>query len=213
MSKRFVLFVASVCALTLLVPHVAPAQEARQFEAFGSFSYLFADVGGSGLNDIGGVGFNGEFAFFVNDWLGVGAEVGYNKGDLDVPVIAIFSPLDIDFSQWTVLFGPRFRFAETERFRVGAQAMAGIARGSVAIDFDFEEPFIIRAPGQPPQRLDLLAFDVDETVFAMMFGVHFDLRINERITWRVAQPDVLVTGYGNDGQAHFRISSGLGFEF
>ena len=44
-----------------------------------------------------GAGFNGEFAFFVNDWFGIGAEVGYNTADLDIPVIAIFPPLDIEF--------------------------------------------------------------------------------------------------------------------
>jgi hypothetical protein len=27
------------------------------------------------------------------------------------------------------------------------------------------------------------------------------------------QPDLLITGYGNDAQTHFRISSGLAFDF
>ncbi len=203
-----------VCVLALSVPGAAGAQEARQFEAFGSFSYLIADVGG-GLTEVSGPGFTGQFAFFLNDWFGLGAEVGYNNGDLDVPVIAIFPFPEVSFSQWTVMFGPRFRFAETERFRVGAQAMAGIARGSVDVEFDIER-LIAEIPGLR-QRLRLVAFpldlDIDQTVFGASFGVHFDVKINDRLTWRAVQPDVLVTNYGNDAQAHFRITSGLGFEF
>jgi hypothetical protein len=205
-----------ILSLALLAPDTATAQEDRRFEAFGSFSYLIADVGGSefGLADVNGAGFTGEFAFFLNDWLGLGVEGGYNSGDLDLPVIAIFPPPDISFSQWTLVFGPRFRFAQTERFRVGAQAMAGIAQGRVHAEFDPEE-LIVGLPDRDRRRLRLRAFDVafDQTVFALSFGVHFDLKISDRLTWRVAQPDLLVTGYGDEAQKHFRISSGLGFEF
>lgn len=216
MSRCLSLVFSPVCALALLMPHAATAQEARQFEAFGSFAYLIADVGGNdlGLSNVSGPGFTGEFAFFLNDWLGLGAEVGYATGDTGLPLISIFSGLDIGFSQWTVMFGPRFRFAETDRFRVGAQAMAGIARGSADIDFDIEE-LIAEIPVFVPRRLGLRAFDfeVDQTAFGASFGVHFDLKINDRLTWRVVQPDVLITNYGDGGQAHFRIASGLGFEF
>ena len=220
MRTHLSLVLLSTCVLALLAPHVATAQEARRFEAFGSFSYLIADVGGGdlGLGNVSGPGFTGEFAFFLNDWFGLGAEVGYNNGDIGLPVIPVFaqivSDLDIGFSQWTVMFGPRFRFAETERFRVGAQAMAGIARGSADIDFDIEE-LAIPFPGFGPGRFGLRAFDldVDQTVFGASFGVHFDLKINDRLTWRVVQPDVLITNYGDGGQAHFRIASGLGVEF
>ncbi len=216
MARRIWAPVAVLCVLAFIVPDSAMAQQDRRFEAFGSFSYLIADVGGNdlGLADARGVGFTGQFAFFLNDWLGLGTEVGYNNGDLDLPVIAIFPAPEVDFSQWTVLFGPRFRFAETARFRAGAQAMAGIARGSVGVEFDPEE-LAFDLPDRFRRGLRLQAFDVafDQTVFALAVGVHFDLRINDRLTWRIVQPDVLLTGYGDDTQAHFRIASGLGFEF
>ncbi len=216
MSQRLLLVVVSVCVLTLSLPHDAVAQERRQFEAFGGFSYLVADVGGSDFADVSGPGFTGEFAFFLNDWFGLGAEVGYNAGDLGLPELSIIALPEVSFSQWTVMFGPRFRFAETDRFRVGAQAMAGIARGSFDVDFDIEELSIALPEfGRRPRGFGLraFAFEVDQTVFGASFGVHFDLKINDRLTWRIVQPDVLVTNYGDSAQAHFRIASGLGVEF
>jgi hypothetical protein len=42
-----------------------------------------------------------------------------------------------------------------------------------------------------------------------MFGVHFDWRFRDGIVWRVVEPNVLIT----DDQTHFRLSSGIGFEF
>ncbi|MGD8329767.1 MAG: outer membrane beta-barrel protein [Acidobacteriota bacterium] len=209
MIKRTWLVAAFI--LTLALPRLAAAQEERRFEAFGNFSYLFADVGGSGFNnDVSGPGFNAGATFFINDWLGVGGELGYQRGDLDLPVIAIFPLPEVTFSQWTALFGPRFRLVRSDRFRLGAEAMAGIAHGSADISFD---PGILA--GNPGYGLGLRAFDVGfgDTVFALLFGVHFDARLNDRVVWRVVQPDLLITGYGNDAQTHFRISSGLAFDF
>jgi len=86
MIKRTWAVVAFIVMLAL--PRLAAAQEERRFEAFGNFSYLFADVGGSGFNDdASGPGFNAGATFFVNDWLGVGGELGYQRGDLDLPRI------------------------------------------------------------------------------------------------------------------------------
>jgi len=55
--------------------------------------------------------------------------------------------------------------------------------------------------------------DFDDTSFAGAFGVHFDPRIDDRLIWRVVEPAVLITAYGNDTQGHFRLSSGLAFDF
>lgn len=201
-------------ALLVMPAGAAAQEEERPIEAVGSFSYLFADVEGSGFDSAGGPGFTGSFAFFLNDWLGVGGEVGYNNGGLDLPRIQGVTLPEIGFSQWTLLFGPRFRIAEREQFRFGAQAMVGIADGGTDVEFD-EEELIIDVPGQGPVRFQLRAFEVhlSDTTFAALFGVHFDLRLHDRIFWRVVQPDILLTGYGDDTQAHFRITTGIGVDF
>jgi len=209
-SRRICTVAVVACALVVVGPGVAAAQEDGDIEAFGGFSYLFADVGGSAFNEARGPGFTGGFTFFLNDWLGFGGELGYSSADLDLPVIQIFPAPQIGFDQWTVLFGPRFRISETDRFRVGALAMAGIARGSVGVEFD-DNGFLLEVPGR--QEVLLSVIDFEATSFAAAFGVRFDLRIDDRLVWRVVEPAVLITAYGNDTQGHFRLSSGLAFDF
>ena len=210
MSRRFCVVAAVACVLVAVGPGAAAAQEDGDIEAFGSFSYVFADVGGSAFNEARGPGFTGGFAFFLNDWLGLGGELGYSSANLDVPVIQIFPTPEFSLDQWTVLFGPRFRIAETDRFRVGALAMAGMARGSLGVDFD-NDGVVLEIPGG--QEVLLSVIDFDDTSFAAAFGMHFDLRIDDRLVWRVVEPAVLITAYGNDTQGHFRLSSGLAFDF
>jgi hypothetical protein len=207
--RRFCAAAAVACAVALIGPGIAFAQEGGDFEAYGGFSYLFADVGGT-FSDANGPGFSGGFAFFFDDWLGLGGEVGYSSAPLDLPVIQIFPVPEMEFDQWTLLFGPRFRISQTDRFRVGALAMAGIARGSIDIDFD-DDGFQLQVPGG--QEILLSVIDFEATSFAAAFGVHFDLRIDDRIVWRLVEPVVLITAYGNDTQGHFRLSSGLAFDF
>jgi len=209
MSKRFAVTCVLVGVLAVALPAPASAQEEHRVEAVGGFSYLFADVG-TGGGEASGPGFNGSFAFFINDWFGVGGEVGYNHGGLDIPTIQIFPSLEIDFSQWAVLFGPRFRIVDNERFRIGAQFMLGIAHAKVNLRLD-PGPL----PGQGPGPFAPFPIEVDssETAAGVTLGLHFDLKINERMFWRIMQPEIMGTSYGNDGQGHFRITSGLGFEF
>ena len=69
MSTRICAAAALACAAALIGPGLAVAQEDGDIEAFGSFSYLFADIGGSAFNEARGPGFTGGFAFFLNDWL------------------------------------------------------------------------------------------------------------------------------------------------
>ena len=214
MLKRVSVFCIGLCTLALLLPSPAWAQDERRFEASGGFTYIFADVGG-GVADLKGPGFNGEFAYFLNDWFGLGAEVGYNQGSIEIPPLpALTIDANIDFSQWTLLFGPRFRLSDSERFRVGAQAMAGLVYASTSFELEIEE-LIVNLPGGGTELIDFPFIDVvlTDTAFAAMFGIHFDWKINDRVFWRIVQPDVLISAYGGEGQANFRIASGLGFEF
>lgn len=192
---RPMVVIPAACLIGLLTSGTVTAQDTAKpsHEVFGGFSYVVVDAGTGGLgrDDIGAIGARAQFAFYVNDWLGIAGELGYHTGEFEVLTIAIFPTPDNDvsFSQATFLFGPRFRLSGTGRFGAGAQALVGAAR--VSTD-------------------DL---DLDETAVAIAVGVNFDLRVTDRIAWRIIQPDVLITGYGNDSQTHFRISTGLAFGF
>lgn len=221
MNERLLVIATLLCGLALLAPSAATAQEAGDIEVSGGFNYLFADLEGSGFEvvDFGGFGFQGGATFYLSDRLGFAVDIGYNSDDLtdDLVIIAIFPPPlipDVDLTQWTVLFGPRFRLADAERFSVGAEAMAGIARGSVEVELD-DDFFGIGGigPGPGPFGPGALDIDVSETVFAAMFGIYVDLPLREQWTWRVIQPDVLLTTYGDDVQAHFRLASSLAYRF
>lgn len=224
MNKGLLVIATLLCGLALFAPSAATAQEAGDIEVSGGFNYLFADLEGSGFEvvDFGGLGFQGGATFYLSDRLGLAVDIGYNADDLndELLIIAIFPPPlihDIDLTQWTLLFGPRFRLADAERFSVGAEAMVGIARGSIEVEFD-DDFFGIGGiggigPGLGPFGPGLLDAEVSETVFAAMFGIYVDLPLREQLTWRVIQPDVLLTTYGDDVQAHFRLASSLAYRF
>lgn len=187
-----------------------PDGNARPFEVFGGFSYLDIDAGGDALlfDDVGGFGFQAQFTYFVNEWLGVAAELGKHSADLDgIPVILIFPPPDIDFSQTTVLLGPRFRFARTERFEAAAHVLGGVANAEIDLDLGFP------LPENTDEVALLTVFEFDDTVPAFALGMTFDLQLDDRIAWRIVQPDVLVTTYGDDSQTHLRLATGVTISF
>ena len=212
----------------IFLPGTAAAQsnDAPSYEVFGGFTYSILDTGaGFGIDEAVAIGAQGQFTFFVNDWFGIGGEVGYSWGEIEIPAIAIFPPIDADVSvsHTTFLFGPRFRLGGTERFRVGVQALVGASHASADLD-----TFVVALPERFGQgffgaqnfrnalrnRGDRIGgLRLDETALAMAFGVNFDLQVNDRISWRIIQPDVLVTTFGNGTQTHFRFSTGAVFAF
>ena len=49
--------------------------------------------------------------------------------------------------------------------------------------------------------------------FTGAFGGTVDLRLSERLAWRVAQPDVFVMRFGSGTQTDFRIATGIVVRF
>ena len=216
--RRVALGVLVLGAVGFLLPAAASAQtgEAPSYEVYGGFAYTLIDAG-LGPRDTGAIGAQGQFTFFVNEWFGIAGEVGYGTGELEIPGFDAIPIIDgdISVSQTTFLFGPRFRLLGTDRFRVGAQALVGAARTSIGLDdifINLPEPFDLRTPGSP-RRFRFPGGHLDETSLAMAFGVNFDLQVNDRISWRIIQPDILLTTFGNNTQTSFRFSTGVVFGF
>lgn len=195
-ARIFFVAAATVWALGSSAP--AQAQERAQPEAFLGFSYVRFDV--EDFLSIDTYGIQGGVAWFFNERLGLDVEVGNVEGNLNVPVIAIFPTPDVDFSATTVLAGVRYRFGPQGRLLPSVRALAGLARGSVGVELEVP---------------DVTAIDTSETENALgvALGAALDLDVTERLAWRIVQPDLLITTFGNDTQANIRLATGLVVRF
>jgi hypothetical protein len=90
----------------------------------------------------------------------------------------------------TYLFGPEFNALRTRRLAVNFRATAGFIR-------DSNEQF----------------FANPTSAFASSFGGNLDIRLSEHLSWRVLQPEVLFTKFGNRYEPNLRASTGLVFHF
>jgi hypothetical protein len=219
--SRFVL----IGVLVMAIPSAAQAQDEHRFEVSGGLSYLLADVDGTGLDGVGGVGLYGGIAFIVNDRIALGGEIAYNHNidRLDVQTnawttLAVLSRPRVNIPQWTALFGPRVRIMEHKRIGFGVRAMAGIAHGEAEIELRpnvtlIGDELTIEYPGGR-YKFTVSAFDLDfGTVFAASCGAYLDLRVSDGLVWHVIRPDVLITTYRDDVQTSLRIASGFGVRF
>lgn len=110
---------ACVSALFLALSLCAAAQDYSKAEVFGGYSYLHANVAGSGFTFNGG---SGSFAFNPGHWWGVVADAGvYHNKDFGVSTTLI-----------SYLFGPRFAYHGAGRATPFAQALFGGARADTS---------------------------------------------------------------------------------
>lgn len=112
------LFLISALFLFLSLSAVAQDTQGTQgtpkMEVFGGYSYLRANVVGTGFNFNGG---SGSFAFNPSHWWGLVADVGgYHNSDFGVSTNLI-----------TYLFGPKFTARGNSRLTPFAQALFGAA--------------------------------------------------------------------------------------
>ncbi len=192
--RRFVV-VATVCLSTA----VASAQYDYSGEAFVGFSHLNfkpeTEIDSTGLN-----GFETSLSGYVNDWLGMTADVSYYRGST-----ALNPPLggtaNVDLELWNYLFGPQIRVVRQERFSGMVRVLFGVTSGD--------------ADPETFQRDDGSSFRlaVKEDKFAMSIGGGFDVNINEQLAWRVIQPEYFMTSFAGGRQGNFRFSTGLIYRF
>lgn len=209
MKKRLSRSAVAIGLLSLASPAVALAQDSGEAEAFAGFSYLHIDDShGGGAADAWG--FQGSFAYFVYDWLGLSAEIGYHSGTTDVPS-ASENPDELTVRNTTFMFGPRFRFGEGRRFVPAAQVLVGIAnRGS---EVDAIVPGPITAVDVPSGSQARVRTDFDETSFAVAAGISFDFKFSNRFAYRIIQPDLVITSFGDSTQVNLRVATGVVLRF
>ncbi len=144
--------------------------------------------------------------------LGLVADAAGNYGDVSGrlfqvdPITGVggFFPYRGNSSQHTFLFGPELRVSpDGRRWAVNLRVMGGFARTSdLSVDTS--------TATLSAQRLRLA---LAQNVAAASAGGSFDFRINDRISYRVAQPEALFTRIGGSMYYNFRVSTGLVFRF
>jgi hypothetical protein len=98
----------------------------------------------------------------------------------------------------TWLFGPEFQVLKAGRITVNARGLFGIANTN----------------GLPASIAPRILFALDNNRFAASVGGSIDYRVTNRLSWRVIQPEALITNGGNTGTDHwnqynFTLASGL----
>lgn len=205
-------FLLSLCS-------VAVAQEYPKAEFFGGYSYLRTDseeidlvVGNqiaTGKSHAGNLnGFNLSANYNPTKWLGIVIDFGGLYGSIDNTII-VPGTLNATFGVRTnlhiLLAGPQFAWrGDNATFFVRALAGAGFLDQSLTLG------------GQK--------ITDDRTAFAAAVGGGVDIKLTDRISWRAAQVEYLLTRFGDqniqingqtisssDTQHNLRVSTGFVF--
>lgn len=133
--------------------------------------------------------------YFVNRNTAFEAAFGYNRGSLSFTGITapqLGVPVEsADVDQYTFLVGPRFRLTSSPDHAFDVRALVG------ASSLDFAVP------------VGVSTLNGDRFGFAFAFGAGYTLRVNDGISFRVVQPDVLFASAGPGTRTNFRVSTGI----
>ena len=198
---RIVLLAA--CVAGVLASAEASAQPAA--EIFVGYSYLRADTGttdleGGGTAEIDSANTHGtelSGSWYPNGRVGFEVSFGYNQGSFSLEGVRLpDTELEIasaDATQWTFLAGPRLRLMNTPRHTFDVRALVGGAN----LD--------IRVP------VSVSSFKNESFGFAATFGAAYTVVLGEAFSYRVIQPDVLISTAGPGTGVNFRLSTGIVF--
>jgi len=178
-------------------------QEKSSVKIFGGASYLRAtDLGypGRSVNTFGGV-FSATIP--VAGRFGIVAEFAVHHGRRKVTA-SDAAQLRVERTTFSYLFGPEVRLFRTGRLEVGARGLLGISRG------EFVTPGVVEVLPGGPRFGPIRSW---ENSFTGSFGGTADLKLSERIDWRIVQPDLFVTRFGSGTQTDFRIATGIVIRF
>lgn len=194
--------------VTIVGASAATAQDLPAVEVFAGVSLARLDIGedasGSSLAHFNAPGWHLEVTRFLTSRIGLVVDVsGHYRSDLSTTAGNVAVVAD-SVKHHGVLVGPRIRMFHRGRFRSSLRVLAGVdkadASGTVTVG---------GVAGTSTRDLS-----VGGTSFAAAFGGSFDVRVNERLTYRLLQPNYYLTRYG-DGktQSNMRLSTGLVFTF
>jgi opacity protein-like surface antigen len=165
--------------MLILIARPVGAQGKPKAEIAGVYSVTPAIFGPSCQGGGGSVALN------LNNWIGIAGDL---NGCRSSRSSNFFSPGgSITNTQFTYLFGPRFSYRSMRRLTPYAQALVGGAHAGTNIPMSTR-----RGNG-----------------FAMTVAVGLDLKLNDRLGLRLAQPEYLMTRVGGVRRDDFRFQTGV----
>lgn len=178
----------------------ALAQESPKVEVFGGYSYLRADLGLDTNRDLRG--WNASINYNFNKILGLKADFsGHNTDGALVYNPFTGASTKIDISNFTFLFGPQFSYRKNDKVVPFAHVLLGGSRRK-----EFSGPIDI--PGIP-----VFNFDSTNTAFTAAFGGGLDIKLTNRLAFRLFQADYLLTRFNGWTQNNLRVGTGLVVKF
>jgi opacity protein-like surface antigen len=146
--------------MVLLLCLQAGAQEAPKADVFLGYSYVRVNPATSGASSFNLNGGSGSIAFNPSRSLGlVGEFSGYHVGEI--------GGVPVKGTVVTYLFGPRLSYRAYDRVNPFAHVLFGGAHGSASA----------------------LGLSSSDNAFAMTAGGGFDVKLTDRVAWRLAQVD------------------------
>ena len=189
----------AIFVMTLGLAAGVEAQPAN--EVFLGYSFLQANTGGATFEgrpvDLESSTMHGgevTGTYFTGRQLGWDVVFAVHNGEIAVPPdieVPEGADLSIDFRQFAFMVGPRVRVLSTDTLNFSVRAVAGVSNGNA------------RAV------LGLFALDANNTVLAASFGASLTLKFGQGFGFRIAQPEVHITRFGDATQASFRVSTGF----
>jgi len=98
---------------------------------------------------------------------------------------------DVNVNTQSIMYGPRFAYRKSRAVTPSAHALFGAVRGSAG----------------------LYGISMPDTHFGLALGGAVDVRVSDRVAFRVVQADYLMTRFLNLRQDNVRVSTGLVFRF
>lgn len=211
-------------SLFLIVPVVSVglfAQNASKLELFGGYSYFGAGSNMSAtsisLDTANLNGWNAAANFGLTPRIGMVADFSGHYGNRDVQLPTgsnpSVHPRPGNMHQYTSLFGPEFRVLKNSRVTVNVRALAGIAHlntfPALLLQPIQSTPLLIGNSGAPITELTVAGGNG----FAASFGGSIDYRINDLLSYRIIQPEYLLTRFSGSTPPNIRVSTGIVLKF
>lgn len=204
--KQVVRAVILIVLVAMALPADAFAQSRRgEVQAFGGFSLLYRSIGereggedveltGDGDDSVFMYGVQGDLTYYVTENVGIVVGGYYNRGTIDNPGIEGVENLSV--SQFLFLFGPRFQLGNSEKFSPAVHGLIGWAQANVD-----------KAQLEGYDGVDYLF--LNDSALAISLGATFDMKINQSWSYRIVQPDVIITTFADATQVNFSLATGI----